>query len=127
MGIMIINLTWHCPSCCVCTLTGGILFCVQVYNWITRSSQSKTAGGEIKECQVACKTWGKRYDTFSTAAWHSSCHLTEPCQLLQIKDIKLSEYEEIIATEVIHADEIHVNFKRAFKTLFNCLYAYLDC
>jgi hypothetical protein len=59
MGIIIINLTWHCSSCCVCTLTGGILFCVQVYNWITRSSQSKTTGGEIKECQVACKTWGK--------------------------------------------------------------------
>ncbi|CAM0141815.1 mitochondrial dynamin GTPase Msp1 [Umbelopsis sp. WA50703] len=31
---------------------------------------------------------------------------------LGIKDLKLSEYEEIIATEVIHADEIHVNFKQ---------------
>ncbi|SAM03922.1 hypothetical protein [Absidia glauca] len=30
---------------------------------------------------------------------------------LGVKDLKLTEYEQIIATEVIHADEIHVNFK----------------
>ncbi|ORZ07654.1 P-loop containing nucleoside triphosphate hydrolase protein [Absidia repens] len=31
---------------------------------------------------------------------------------LGIKDLKLTEYEQIIATEVIHADEITVNFKQ---------------
>ncbi|KAI9306057.1 P-loop containing nucleoside triphosphate hydrolase protein [Cunninghamella echinulata] len=31
---------------------------------------------------------------------------------LGVKDLKLTEYEQIIATEVIHADEIHVNFKQ---------------
>ncbi|KAI8890662.1 AAA-domain-containing protein [Backusella circina FSU 941] len=31
---------------------------------------------------------------------------------LGIKDLKLSEYEQIIAAEVIHADEITVNFKQ---------------
>ncbi|OZJ03728.1 hypothetical protein BZG36_04153 [Bifiguratus adelaidae] len=29
-----------------------------------------------------------------------------------IKDLKLSEYEEIIATEVVHPDEIHITFKQ---------------
>lgn len=32
--------------------------------------------------------------------------------ILQAKDLKLTEYEQIIAAEVIHADEINVNFKR---------------
>ncbi|CAO3636457.1 unnamed protein product [Cunninghamella echinulata] len=31
---------------------------------------------------------------------------------LGVKDLKLTEYEQIIATEVIHANEIHVNFKQ---------------
>jgi hypothetical protein len=33
----------------------------------------------------------------------------------QVKDLKLTEYEQIIATEVIHADEIHVNFKGSYS------------
>ncbi|KAI9323072.1 P-loop containing nucleoside triphosphate hydrolase protein [Dichotomocladium elegans] len=31
---------------------------------------------------------------------------------LGVKDLKLSEYEQIIAAEVVHADEIHVTFKQ---------------
>ncbi|ORX61678.1 AAA-domain-containing protein [Hesseltinella vesiculosa] len=31
---------------------------------------------------------------------------------LGVKDLKLTEYEQIIASEVIHADDIHVNFKQ---------------
>ncbi|CAO3595816.1 unnamed protein product [Absidia cylindrospora] len=33
----------------------------------------------------------------------------------KLGDLKLTEYEQIIATEVIHADEITVNFKRKSK------------
>lgn len=30
----------------------------------------------------------------------------------KVKDLKLTEYEQIIAAEVVHADEINVTFKR---------------